>query len=179
VGYKTPVRTSQETNYVSITESSQLMLLRFEVFTAVTMINAIFWDVTPCGSCKNRHFRGCITSITRVTRISKLETTFAVVYHHSVFQLLLTTNVVPSSPILVTLMTEAMHSSEMLVLTSATRHDIPDDGILQCILTIHDFLSVYFIYRIGCVEVMYFTLLMWATVWTEESKYWHTSYYVV
>jgi hypothetical protein len=24
--------------------------VRFEVFTAVTMKNAIFWDVTPCGS---------------------------------------------------------------------------------------------------------------------------------
>jgi hypothetical protein len=23
---------------------------RFEVFTAVTMNNAVFWDVTPCGS---------------------------------------------------------------------------------------------------------------------------------
>jgi hypothetical protein len=28
-------------------------VVRFEVFTAVTMKNAIFWDVTPCGSCKN------------------------------------------------------------------------------------------------------------------------------
>jgi hypothetical protein len=28
--------------------------VRFEVFTAVTMKNAVFWDVTPCGSCKNR-----------------------------------------------------------------------------------------------------------------------------
>jgi hypothetical protein len=29
--------------------------IRFEVFTAVTMKNAVFWDVTPCGSCgKNR-----------------------------------------------------------------------------------------------------------------------------
>jgi hypothetical protein len=27
--------------------------LRFEVFTAVTMKNTVFWDVTPCGSCKN------------------------------------------------------------------------------------------------------------------------------
>jgi hypothetical protein len=26
---------------------------RFEVFTAVTMKNGVFWDVTPCGSCKN------------------------------------------------------------------------------------------------------------------------------
>jgi hypothetical protein len=31
---------------------------RFEVFMAVTMKNAVFWDVTPCGSCKNRHFGG-------------------------------------------------------------------------------------------------------------------------
>jgi hypothetical protein len=28
--------------------------LIFEVFTAVTMKNCVFWDVTPCGSCKNR-----------------------------------------------------------------------------------------------------------------------------
>jgi hypothetical protein len=32
--------------------------VRFEVFTAVTMKNCVFWDVTPCGSCKNRHFGG-------------------------------------------------------------------------------------------------------------------------
>jgi hypothetical protein len=32
--------------------------LRFEVFTAVTMKNGVLWDVTPCGSCKNRRFRG-------------------------------------------------------------------------------------------------------------------------
>jgi hypothetical protein len=25
--------------------------LRFEVFMTVTMKNAIFWDVMPCGSC--------------------------------------------------------------------------------------------------------------------------------
>jgi hypothetical protein len=30
--------------------------VRFEVFTAVTMKNAVFLDVTPCGSCKNRRF---------------------------------------------------------------------------------------------------------------------------
>jgi hypothetical protein len=32
--------------------------VRFEVFTAMTMKNAVFWDVTPCGSCKNRRFGG-------------------------------------------------------------------------------------------------------------------------
>jgi hypothetical protein len=30
--------------------------VRFEVFTAVTMKNGVFWDVTPYGSCKNRRF---------------------------------------------------------------------------------------------------------------------------
>jgi hypothetical protein len=34
------------------------LLVRFEVFTAVTMKNGVFWDVTPCGSCNNRRFGG-------------------------------------------------------------------------------------------------------------------------
>jgi hypothetical protein len=32
--------------------------VRFEVFTAVTMKNGVFYYVTPCGSCKNRRFGG-------------------------------------------------------------------------------------------------------------------------
>jgi hypothetical protein len=32
--------------------------VRFEVFTAVTMKNAVFWDVAPCTSCVNRRFGG-------------------------------------------------------------------------------------------------------------------------
>jgi hypothetical protein len=43
------------------TFSSDLMeniqcFIRFEVFTAVTMKNGVFWDVTLCGSCKNGRF---------------------------------------------------------------------------------------------------------------------------
>jgi hypothetical protein len=30
----------------------------FEVFMAVTLKNAVFWDVMPCNSCVNRRFRG-------------------------------------------------------------------------------------------------------------------------
>jgi hypothetical protein len=32
--------------------------VRFEVFKAVTMKNDVFWDVMPCGFCKNRRFVG-------------------------------------------------------------------------------------------------------------------------
>jgi hypothetical protein len=47
-----------------------------------------------------------------------------------VLQLLVTVNIIPSSPILFTMMMEVIRSFETLVITRATRGNIPEDEII-------------------------------------------------
>jgi hypothetical protein len=75
-------------------------------------------------------------SIVRVTRIGEVRTTLAVNNNRStlrrnVLRPLIITNVVSSLPILVTLMMETLRSSERSVLTRATLHNFPKDGMLH------------------------------------------------
>jgi hypothetical protein len=83
------------------------------------MKNAVFWDVTQCISCNNRRFGG----------MYRLQHQGEIL--RSVLHLLATANVVPSSLIIFTLMTEAIRSSETSVITRATWRQTPEDGILQ------------------------------------------------
>jgi hypothetical protein len=87
-------------------------------------------DVMPCGSCKNQHFRGTYRLHHQGGKNQQARNNHLVVLC-GLLQLLVTSDIVPSSLILSTLMMEAICSSKMLVITRAIWHHIPEDSILQ------------------------------------------------
>jgi hypothetical protein len=97
-----------------------IVAVKSSKFTPVCVKNGVFWDVR--------------VALVRADVSEELSATFiraAMVFFRSVRRLLVTASVVPSSPILVTLIKEALSSSEMSVLARAIRRTIPADAILH------------------------------------------------
>jgi hypothetical protein len=83
------------------------------------MNNAVFWDVMPCASCKNRRFGGTYRTHHQSGKNQRPRN-----------KLLVTANV-PSSLVLVTLMTKAIRSCGKSVLTTATRRHILQNKLIR------------------------------------------------
>jgi hypothetical protein len=79
------------------------------------MKNAVFWDVTTCGSCKNRHLGGT-NSFQHNAKIGELGTTLAVTSNRS--------TLLGKTAFILEI------SSEISIFTRATRHNFPEKGLL-------------------------------------------------
>jgi hypothetical protein len=99
-----------------------IMYVRFEVFTAVTMKNAVFWDVTPCISCVNRRFGGKYRLHLQGRKIRQQGT---------IVSWWLQTAPGFTLADFSTLKIEAIRSSETSVDARSTRRLNPEDGILR------------------------------------------------
>jgi hypothetical protein len=107
--------------------------------------NAFFWDVTPCGSCKNTRFGGTWWlhhqgDKNRWTNKNVNLTSNRPIFLGNVLRLLVTANA-------------PLHSSETSVLTRAIRRQIPQDGILHSHRRENlKYYTVRLLYKCECVK---------------------------
>jgi hypothetical protein len=99
-------------------QTTENISVRFEVFTAVTMKNAVFWDVAPCRSCLNRRFGGTYHIHLQSRKISERGTSRWLPAHAA-----------SSLADFSTLKMKVILSCETSVYTRPTRPHIPEDGI--------------------------------------------------
>jgi hypothetical protein len=103
----------------------RMVLYERSLFEKLTLKTAVFWDVTPHGSCKNRQFGRTyrLHHQSEKNRRSRNNVSNNYQQRNVALLQLVTVNVVSSSTILVTLMMEAIRSSETSLFTRVMRRN--------------------------------------------------------